>query len=499
MTADEALSLGFVDEISEPLRYAAHARGSYAGYRHTPRELVMQENVSNSQTPQTETPQTEVQSAIAAASNDAAMAALRDRNTRMIGIAHGFRHMEVVRDELVSALADPRMSAEAFGNRVLMRVGAICSPIQGASASTTDGDIGDFVAAASDALAIRAGIKIEKPHPGTRDVRAMGMQDIARACLSRAGKSTSFNSVGSLVHAALTTSDFPLILENTLNKALRGGYETEPRTFEAWTRKVLVPDFREQKRVILGSAPELLPVNEGGEYELGSMDEDRSVPYSVSKFGRMVKLTFETMVNDDLGAFNRIVAAFGQAASRSEADAIYSSFALNSGAGPTMQDGAALFHASHNNIAAASSTIDADALGAARVLLRRQTAVGGGILNLTPRFLLVAPEFEQAAEALLAAASRGITTQADNKLTPAWLAQLQLVVEARLTDAAFYLLTDPAQVDTVERAWLEADNGPAIGHEDALRTDDRTYKIRFVHGNRWLDWRGAVKVPISGG
>src|SRR5690606_38131520 len=40
MTATEAWQLGFVDEVGEPLRYAAHSPAAFAGYLNTP-EILM--------------------------------------------------------------------------------------------------------------------------------------------------------------------------------------------------------------------------------------------------------------------------------------------------------------------------------------------------------------------------------------------------------------------------------------------------------------------------
>jgi hypothetical protein len=70
------------------------------------------------------------------------------------------------------------------------------------------------------------------------------------------------------------------------------------------------------------------------------------------------------------------------------------------------------------------------------------------------------------------------------------------VVEARLAPEAVYLLTSPDSVDTLERAWLEADGGPVVKEEDGFERDTRKYKVRHVFGSRWLDWRGAVMLPI---
>ena len=539
MSAEEALRFGFVDEIAEPLRYAAHTPTAFAGYHNTPQELLMPQNnrgaarAADPAAPANPDLQTADDQAtldafkkgmasdeVAQAAQKAVLTALRDRNTTITSLAG--RYLEsnpAIRSYTLRALADPSVTIEAFGQHMLSLMAADQGPLGGAvsvdgygrtviNGRVTDGYTpsasggypagNDFAQAAGDALAIRAGIKVEKPHPGARDVQGMGLTDIMQACVRRGGRGGfGDRSGGGLVRAALTTSDFPAILENALGKALRGGFETEPATFEAWTRKVLVPDFKPQSRPILGSAPELLKVLEGAEYTFGSLDEDKAIPYSVGKFGRLVRLTWEAMLNDDLGAFMRMTQALGQAAARAEGDAIYATLAENSGAGPTMQDSVALFHASHGNLASNATTIDAAALGAARVLLRRQTAVGGGVLNLTPRFLLVAPEHEQAAETLLAAAARSMSQGSENALVPAWLAKLELVVEARLDDNAFYLMTSPDSVDTFERAWLEADNGPVVAEEDGFTDDAKTFKVRHVFGGRWLDWRGAVKVPIS--
>jgi len=432
--------------------------------------------------------------------------ALRARNQAMRSIAGQFQGREDVGADvqaaLVEALADPEATPESLSSTILAMVGRDTSPVgvgYEPNARSAGSPRRDFVEAASDVLAMRAGISVDKPHAGARDVQRMSLRDIMEACASRSGTSGyGFGGGRELVKAILTTSDFPAILENTLGKALRAGFEAEPGTFRAWTRKVTVPDFKPQSRVILGSAPDLRHVLEGGEYERGSMDEDKSLPYAVGKFGRIINLTWETLVNDDLGAFLRITQAMGQAAARTEADTIYQQFAANDGDGPWMQDEQPLFHASHNNTVEPQTGVNAAALGLARVKLRRQLALGGGVLNLPPRFLLVSPEHEQEAETLLAAASRSMNQGSENALQPAWISRLELVVEPRLSADAFYLLTSADNIDTLERAYLDDHDGAAIEREDTFFVDGVNYKVRHVFGNRWLDWRGVVKVPVGG-
>jgi hypothetical protein len=355
----------------------------------------------------------------------------------------------------------------------------------------------DFHRAAVDALLLRSGIPVAKPHAAAGDVSA-SVYDLARTCLSRAGKSASRMFGGEargpeLIKRAATTSDFPLILSGALHAAVRNGYETEPASHRAWVRTAPVTDFREQERPILGSAPALAKVLEGAEYTHGYMGED-SAKYAVAKYGKIVALTWEILVNDRLGAFLRVQPALGQAARRLEADTVYALLAENSATGPTMQDSTVLFHTDHGNLVG-SAGFDATQLGAGRTLLRKQTAVGGGYLSLVPKFLIVPAEKEQAAEVLLANASRRMTIE---KSTAEWIANLELVVEPRLASTGVYIAADPAQIDTCELGLLEENiGGPVIEEEQEFSRDEKRWKVRHVFGAKFLDWRGIVRMVVT--
>ncbi|WNG37876.1 hypothetical protein F0U61_32490 [Archangium violaceum] len=361
------------------------------------------------------------------------------------------------------------------------------------SVSGQRGAMDDFRAAAVDSLLMRAGVNVKKPHAAAADLRHTSSVELARTCLSRSGTRVGSLSPMEVVKRAMTTSDFPAILTDAVHVSLRNGFESEPASHRLWVPSETVPDFREQHRPILGSAPNLAPVEELGEYQLGSFNED-STSYRVEKFGRAIAFSWELVVNDRLGAWLKTQPALGQAARRLEATLIYSLFKENSGAGPTMQDGIPLFNAAHKNLAAPSA-LNAAGLGAARLLMRRQTALEGGHLGLTPRFLVVSPEQETDAEILLASTTRTIAagTESDPQ---AWIRNLQLVVESRLDGSAFYVACGAEQVDTIVLARLEENaEGPVIEEEREFIRDAMRMKVRHVAGAKVLDWRGLVKVP----
>jgi hypothetical protein len=115
---------------------------------------------------------------------------------------------------------------------------------------------------------------------------------------------------------------------------------------------------------------------------------------------------------------------------------VYQHLLENSGAGPAMQDSNNLFDdTNHANVTDQFSTLDVTSLSAARVLLRRQTAVGGGLLNLNPAYLLVRPEDETKAKMLLASGTRqrsGTVTEGIDASTPEWIGRLILFASALL-------------------------------------------------------------------
>lgn len=504
----EAIRLGFADESTAALAIAACF--DLSKFRHAPKEYIMNMHTAAAAapapTPAPNNPDPNAPAPAAPDKNAPALPAVSAATAQTIQELHDLiavalesgSSKEAVHQAAIAALRSPSAAAGIQQFRAVWSAtaGSHAEPLAGRANYQPDAG-NDFRSAAADALAIRAGAKIAKPHAGAADLRGSSVADIARACLSRSGKSHGNLSRVDLIRAALTTSDFPGILSNSLGKMLRAGYESEPASHRAWVKMTNVPDFKEQTRVILGSMPSLEKVPESAEYKSGNFDEDRSLPFAVESYGRIITLTRQALINDDLGAFNTIVRNAGQAAARAEADLVYSMLRDNAGAGQTMQDANPLFHSSHTNLATAQAAFDAAALGLARTLLRRQTATGGGILNLQPKFLIVPPELEQVAEVLLAASAQRVNQGANQTLAAPWLASLTLVTEPRLADGAFYLVADSNQIDTYELAMLEGHDGPTVDENDEFETAAHGYRITHDIGGRFLDWRGMAKVPLS--
>jgi len=497
-SASEAVEHGFADETLDEaddtaLRLAAQFTSPR--FRHPERIAAM------SQSP---APTAPIPAEIEAAAIEARrVSSIRDYFAAPFGRGTGSLGTRFP-DLFAQALTDRSLDAARMSQLVLARLGENAEPLYSATHVESRPNGADFAAAATDALAMRAGVRIEKPHAAVRDIQGMSTLDIARACLSRTGRPSRDLSGMRLIKAALTTSDFPSILENALGKVLRAGYESDPQSHSVWVKRTTVRDFKAVTRVLLGSAPALASIAEGGEYTYGSLAENKA-SLQIGKFGKALRLTWETLINDDLQVFAKIPAAMGAAARRAEADAVYGLFAANSGAGQTMQDSVNLFDSSaHANVSATVGAISTTTLGAARSLLRKQLALGGGYLNLNPRFLIVPAESETLAEQVMAQATRHVTdtvstnTRKLDAPTPEWISRLQLVVEPRLNSTyGFYVAAGAEQIDHCELATLEAEPNPVIEEEREFEVDANGYKVRHSFVAKFVDWKGIVRVPVT--
>ncbi|HRW60968.1 MAG TPA: hypothetical protein P5340_09980 [Defluviicoccus sp.] len=158
-----------------------------------------------------------------------------------------------------------------------------------------------------------------------RDWRGYSLIEMARAFLEGDGVRVRGLSRDEIATRALhTTSDFPHILAAVTNKTLRNAYEAAPRTFQPIARRATAADFKEMHRVQLGEAPQLEKVNESGEFKRGTIGEGKE-RYRVETWGKVIGITRQVIINDDLDAFTRVPSLFGTAAATLESDVVWGS------------------------------------------------------------------------------------------------------------------------------------------------------------------------------
>lgn len=309
--------------------------------------------------------------------------------------------------------------------------------------------------------------------------------DIARDSLRLRGIATTGLSSATIVERALhTTSDFPLILGDSIGRSLREAYRSAPSGLKLLGRKTTARDFRAVHRLQLSEGPRLKPVLEAGNYEYGTFEEARE-SYKLSTWGRAFALSRQLIVNDNLGAFNDFARRMGQAAAATEAQVLVDLLISNTGNGPTMSDGKTLFHVDHGNKAASGSAISVAALSTARTALRKQVGLAGDQIDISPRYLVVSPDKETEAEQLLTTLN-----PAKAEDTNPFAGKLAIAVDARLSGNRWYVSADPATVDGLEYAYLEGEEGVVIETQAGFDVDGVKVKARVDFGAGFVDHRG---------
>lgn len=317
--------------------------------------------------------------------------------------------------------------------------------------------------------------------------------DMAKELLTLRGESTMALSPASLVTRALhTTSDFPIILGDTVGRVLRDAYQAAPSGIRRLGRQTTARDFRAVNKIMLGEAPLLEKLNEHGEIKAGTMAEAREA-YKVETWARKIGITRQVLVNDDLGAFADLARRMGQAAAETEARILVTLLEAGSGNGPTMSDGKTLFHVDHGNKAGTGAVISDATLSAARLALRTQKGIEDRTIRVTPRNLLVPPALETTAEKWLA--SIAPATAAD--VNP-FSGSLSLVVEPRLTSATrWYVTADPGEIDGLEYAYLSGNEGPQVESRSGWDVDGVEIRVILDFGAGFVDHRGWFMNPGS--
>ena len=147
-----------------------------------------------------------------------------------------------------------------------------------------------------------------------REWRGLSLIEMARGWLEVEGVRVRGLSRDEIATRALhSTSDFPAILAGVTNKTLRNTYETAPRTYPAIARRTTVADFKLVHRLKFGEAPQLEKVSQSGEFKRGSIGEAQET-YRIETFGKVIGITRQVLINDDLDAFARVPALFGTSA-----------------------------------------------------------------------------------------------------------------------------------------------------------------------------------------
>jgi hypothetical protein len=320
---------------------------------------------------------------------------------------------------------------------------------------------------------------------------------------------------------AITTADFPYLFGQVIDRQLLANYKAVYADWKTYVKMSTVPDFNTVRREKLtGGDNTLAEVPEKGEYQPVKPTNCRYT-YAVKKYGRQFDISWESLINDSLGAFNDIPTRFATAALRSEARFVTGLYAASTGDGNAALYGSSLSDCGQSvtNLGVLPLTIQN--LETTMELMAAQTDPNGEPIGVMGKHLVVPPSLEFTARSIMTSTMKMWTYGGDDEAAPVPQAMsnvvpqmgLQLHVDPFLPiidtthgTTAWYLFADPSQGAALEFSYLrgyespevvmKASNKVAVGggtlaspFSGDFETDNVMYRVRHVFGGAPMDPR----------
>jgi len=317
-----------------------------------------------------------------------------------------------------------------------------------------------------------------------------------------------------LLREALTTSDFPYLFGDVLDRQVLASYKAVDPVWKAFVRMGTVPRIYPQiggyRYGITGGDQHLEEVAEKGEYLASERDEARYACY-VKKYGRQFDISWEAMINDDLGALKDTPERFARAAIRTEHRLVSGTYVAD------LVGAVNLYAAANANSAALPLTI-ANLENACEFMAAFTDANGEPIMNRA-KYLVVGPGLEFTARQILTSTNKQWLDTAAGAIIPMPTANvlpqygLQLIIDpyipifAPAAVLSWFLFADPKDIAAMECDYLVGHERPEIcmkasdkvnigGGEISpmtgdFATDNVFYRVRDVFGCNRLEWRAT--------
>jgi len=326
------------------------------------------------------------------------------------------------------------------------------------------------------------------------------------------------------VYEAITTSDFPYLFGQIIDRQLLANYKAVYADWKSYVRMATVPDFNTVRREkLLGADNLLAEVPEKGEYQPVKPVNCRYT-YNVKKYGRQFDISWESLINDSLGAFNDIPTRFATAALRSENRFVTGLYAASTGDGNAALYGATITDCNQavTNLGVLPLTINN--LETTMELMAAQRDPNGEPIGVMGKHLVVPPSLEFTARSILTSAVKTYTAEGTDidgaiystpypttNVIPQMGLQLHVdpfipIIDTTHGTTSWYLFADPSQGAALEFGYLRGYESPevvmkasdkvAVGggglaspFSGDFATDNVMYRVRHVFGGAPLDPR----------
>lgn len=421
-----------------------------------------------------------------------AVTAERQRITaiRNLGETHGVN---------VQSYIDNNSSVDAAGAGVLEQLKKAGVPT---GTGVVKDEIDKFREAAVDALCLRGGISMStKPAEGASELRSFSLKDLAVESLAREG-----GDYGKLMRMDGDTllrqfynpeSSFPAILDATIRKSIVEMYKGVGVTFDKWTSKGSLSDFKPSKdhEYILGSFSDFPEVAENGELKHDTIKDHLLPTRELKTYGKQFTMSRKAFIDDDIGLITRLPGKFAAAAKKTIDKQVYSLIYENG----KIFDGKTLFGADHLNLMASGSAPDAKSIQAAILKGQRQKDPFGEAMTWSPKYLIVGVGYEFDLAVIFNSAQ--IVGSNNNDVNPLYKYPLSVIQTPVLNSLAngkacpWFLVSDPFDCLGIQVDYLNGNETPTVRRSEVPGTLGFVWDVWHDWGITVRDFRGLVKNP----
>ena len=295
--------------------------------------------------------------------------------------------------------------------------------------------------------------------------------------------------------SSFSTISLSGILSSVANKTMLATYTAVESVVGNFCAETDVNDFKEVTRYRLTGTGVFEKVGPDGELKHAGLSE-QAYTNKVETYGRMIALTRQMMINDDLGAFLQIPRIIGRMSALKREEAVFELLLSN----PSN-----FFSVGNKNfISGAATNLGIDSLTQGEQLFLDQTDTDGKPILLSPAVLLVPSALKVTAQVLMTETRLNETTTTDKgkpaanphvgKWKPVATPYLNSQGFSGSSAKAWYLFANPADVAAMEIAYLRGKRTPTIESGDTdFNTLGMQWRGYFDFGVAMQDARAAIK------
>ena len=364
-----------------------------------------------------------------------------------------------------------------------------------------------FRSAAADALLMRGGIQLDNPEPGATELRGLSLRDLAVECLTAEGITGASRRSSDELYDMLRrqfftpTAAFPVIMDNAINKAFVEGHRTAPVTFDKWTKRGSLSDFKiHDNKYIAGPAGEFLEVPENGELKHDVWKDAKKPTRQLKTWGRQFTLSRQAFINDDIGVVTTMPRRYAASARKTQNKQCCEILVNN----PAIYDGVKLFDKNHNNLLAKGTGITQEAVQGMILALGNHKDEFGEVCIIRPSIILVPSgyQFEMYSLFYSPTIHTSENTQAVNPLYQ-YRESISVIEDPTINalcggfgkQMPWWMFGSTEDTEGIEVDYLNGRDTPFIRRAEVPGTLGYVWDIFLDWGISVMDYRGIIMNP----